>query len=262
MIRSEKVTLAATRGDPQLRNVYGFAWNPADPDNQVSEFNVIRVEVEYQDGRVGTFVLRPRAWYGSSQVMRRVWLTYGAGGVIVCDVGLEHGDIAQPVAVERGALPSRDLVYLVSANLVVPVVLDFTRPSWARAGALHCHPVYNNGNGGANIQANDTLRALVARDCGPAFSGAPGPTTRAIYAGVGNAVNMASIANVIGYGDEPVRLLAAFGEGIGTAVVPAADANCIFQGGPPPDRVSVRFWTGLANSTLGAGVPVWMDWLP
>ncbi len=47
MIRAEKVTLAATRGDPQLRQVWGFAWNPDDPDNQVTEFNVVRVEVEY-----------------------------------------------------------------------------------------------------------------------------------------------------------------------------------------------------------------------
>jgi hypothetical protein len=136
MIRSETVIVPAVRGnEPGLVNVYGFAWDAADPANTVLETSVVRVEIEYEDGRHGFIVLRPRAWYGSRQKMTRVWFFSSAGGTAVFDVGLVEGDVALPAAsAESVDLPVQRFVSAAGQNFTAaPLVCDFVRPPGARA---------------------------------------------------------------------------------------------------------------------------------
>lgn len=140
MIRQETITIGAVRGATQLTNVHGFAWNPAAPENVVAEDALVSVEVEYSDGRVGRYALRPRVWYGAARLMTRVWFWSAAGGDAALDVGNEPGDVVQPSAGTEAA--SLESWGAVQSSPVYPAgwpgwQLSVARPTGARGLALY-----------------------------------------------------------------------------------------------------------------------------
>lgn len=115
-MRTEAIRIPTLRGDPQLTNTYGFAWAPSDPANTLSEFALVSVDIEYEDGTRAQVTLRPRTWYGGRRRMTRVWFfasSAAAGTVAVMDYATEEGETIQPAS----APPSESRVL---ASLAMP----------------------------------------------------------------------------------------------------------------------------------------------
>lgn len=144
MMRMETTAIAAARGEAQLRNVWGLAWNPAATENTTPETALVTLEAEYEDGTRGSLYLRPRVWYGFGQKVTRAWLTSaaGAGTVLALDVGHERGDVAQGAS-GGAATPALDRWEAVQTSQngqnfgATPWVLDFVRPDGAVGFVLY-----------------------------------------------------------------------------------------------------------------------------
>ncbi len=154
MLRTDTVNVGAVRGDPQIRNAYGFAWNVSTPENTLSPgVVVLRAEVELEDGTVRRLTLRPGAWYGAEQLMTRVWLTSSIVGVGVFD----WADDPKTVLTSSGAtdapkFPAVEGVYTNPGAFTYNVpasnwVKDFTPQAGVRTGAIY----YRVGASGSAI---------------------------------------------------------------------------------------------------------------
>lgn len=144
MIRTEKHPVAIVAGEVAFVNVYGFGWDAADSDNTVTSDTKLTAIIEYENGHRVERVLRPAAWYGGQQIIRRVWLVAGAAGNVVIARGDAPGDVMTLPTPPTSTAPrtSEVLVGTWPANQLLAnfgrldVGAAFSHPAWARSMTL------------------------------------------------------------------------------------------------------------------------------
>jgi hypothetical protein len=259
VIRSEAVEIGLVRGAPQLRNCFGFCFNPNVAGDTLagSLVTTIRADIEYADGRMTWLALRSGQLVGSTgRLMTRVWLTNANGGVLGLDVAYDQDDRLVP----NPAAPSEPTSYEESAvALPAGYVIDtgngtevavFEKPAWKPKGAaLWTH------NGGIDPFRNwsGAIEHLIVQQF------ATGP--RLLVSGW-QALPDTTGSAAFGY-EQGVALLAVYGSG-------TEPGNGNFQAGPthprvpspPPARIVVRLRGSSAPRTVQPGktANIWCQW--
>lgn len=172
----------------------------------------------------------------------------------VSEAGQVNGALARPPSATL-----RDLKYIASADLTVPVVLEFPRPAWAQRGRLSVHAVYAAG-ASRNIATGGSLQVILAREAGPVGFGTA--ASRALYQVSNGPQVVGPGTGIADFADEQVTLLGVFGADASNVAAqnPGLNGQAVLDPGIPPDRVIARCWVSIGPGTLGLGVPIWMDW--
>jgi hypothetical protein len=247
VIRTEPVLVAAVRADPQLRNVFAFTWNLADPENTVSALAVVRAEVEDRHGRISRLLLRAGQAYEYADPAARVWLTCTAPGLLVLDVAYDEGDRLTPTPPAPPEPTSyEDAVVVLPEGYVIDTgngteVAVFEKPAWKPKGAA----VWTH-NGGIDPFRNwsGAIEHLIVQQ----FTTGP----RLLTSGW-QALPDTTGSAAFGY-EQGVALLAVYGSG-------TEPGNGNFQAGPthprvpspPPARIVVRLRGSSAPRTVQPG---------
>lgn len=203
-MRTETVTVGAVRGDPQLRNVWGFAWNANAPGNSVSAAAAVTVEVEWADGRTTTLRLRPGVWYAAPNQMRRVWFTTGGGTALVLDWADTEGESATPSPTTVDPEAQGDLVTSwrnVGAALAMTAQLALPRNTHGLLWWCRCT---------TNLAVASLFGVMEYTLNGAAFR-----IARQIGAAGNGALNLGAWGNHPGAGDAPEAYIAAIGNAPG-----------------------------------------------
>jgi hypothetical protein len=242
VIRSEAIPVSLLRGTPQLRNVYGFCFNPNVDGDTLAAASVatIRADVEYADGRMTWLALRSGQLVGTSgRLMTRVWLTNASDGVLGLDVAYDPDDklVPNPSAPLAQPVMRDDVVIHPNGTVIGNLQLGnwlrstFERPSWAKGAALSIVCA-----GGYNITGAVAPFFVVERE----VESAPGDWSP-----------YADNAQLLMVADHRQELLASFG-----VQTPAR-----WYGLPPP---RIRLSLGINNATASVtakGLPVVCRWV-
>lgn len=144
MFSTEVVAVSAARGQPALRNVTGFGWNPSDSRNSIPAGSLLQADVEYDTGDVKRCAVRPGAWYpGNGRVMTRVWLTCPTAGVAVVDVTMEDDGregLSPPSPPLRAIV--RGWEEFPAATPMANVTRDFVNPDPEVYGRFRLHMTF------------------------------------------------------------------------------------------------------------------------
>jgi hypothetical protein len=148
--RTEYPAIFAARGDPQLRHIAGFLWNPNDPQSNLPSTAALWAEAGTERGVITRFLVRPGVPYEAAEGFAYVSLTSTTEGIGSIETATAPGELK--VAGPGEALDSTDVLIKRWTNQTVAIneVAEFVlvRPQRAKTLELLGRRLFTTNPGG------------------------------------------------------------------------------------------------------------------